>query len=150
MLEMLLEKKLRYSMMNNFQEGLFHFVARFSSPQFMDLFRRKADLSDLDTEQRSICSVRLWEKSYLGMTPFERAKWRRDHQEEWALECGTSPDRDPAAWFAALTSLIESIKAAQELKARTRSTMVNKVDAGTNVIKDHYMHSRVPGAYPQE
>ena len=155
MLEMLLEKQPQYSITNNFHEGLLHYIARFGGFQYIEIFLRKADLFDLDIERKNTSGVKLWKECYPGMTALELAERRRDHQAERALECGTSLDPDPAAWFAAFTSFIGSIKAAQESKIRNSDNSSAKVsslklsddiDAGVNGSMD----PRVPGAYPQE
>ena len=159
MLEMLLEKKPQCLDSNDYHEGLLHHVARFSGSRYMRTFQQKADLSNLDTEQRSISGTRLWEKCSLGMTAHELAEWRRDHQAEWASECGMPLDPDPVAWFVAFTIFVGSIKAAQEPQLRkinnssassSTSVLPDERDEGESGKMDHHVSPKVPGAYPPE
>ena len=159
MLEMLLEKKPKCLARNDYQEGWLHYLARFGESRYMNIFRQKADLSDIDTEQKSINGIGPRGKCYPGMTALELAEWRRDHQAEWAYQCSMSPDPDPTAWFAAFTSFIESIKAAQVLKLRNEdkestkassSTPGNEIGPDVSARVDPQVFLRVPGAYPQE
>ena len=53
-LDILLARKPDYSVKDSSEEGVLHYVARYSGFQYMHIFKQKADLSQLDPEQRSI------------------------------------------------------------------------------------------------
>ena len=158
MLEMLLEKKPNILATNPTEEGILHYIARFSRAQYMKIFLQMMDLSDLDIERRSICSFKPYEKSNSGKTALELATWRRDHQLEWSHHCAATPDPDPQAWFADFESFIGAIRAAHDAKTRTTvdgdveifpSMLKHHVDRGESTNVNYGLFPGLPGAYPQ-
>ena len=101
------------------EEGLFHYMARFGSLAFLQVFRHRIDLTELDVDRRSNAGLIDLERSVPGKTAMELAEWRRDSQSEWSLENQMDPDPDPEAFFTAFKAWIDEIRAAH--RARSRS-----------------------------
>ena len=158
MLEILLEVRPKCSVVNNFQEGVLHYIARFSSFNYLRLFEQKANLSDFDPQQRSTRGLKVLAECDPGKTPMEIAEWRRDHQLEWSCDCATTPDSDPQAWFAAFEAFIQSIIAAKALEngiglgpgaeAAVPELSNNPFGDDAKMSMDFQNPFRVPGSYP--
>ena len=95
---MLIRKRPNYQAIDEFHEGLLHYIARFGSLQYMTTLREQADLSGLDVERKSISDLIKRKRSIPGKTAQQLAEWRRDHQSEWAIESSMSLDPDPYLW----------------------------------------------------
>ena len=159
MLEILLKKKPNLLARNDFEEGLLHFLARFSCVQYLRIFQQKSDLSELDSEQRSIRDPNSREKCDPGKTALELAEWRRDHQSEWSLASATPLDPDPQAWFAAFETFLDFVKSAHDAKlandrgsrAEGSSSMPDsQSNTGESTSVDLQICPRLPGAFPRE
>ena len=150
-LQLILNKKPDYQALDTYHEGLLHYIARYGSIEDITIFKEKTDLSTLNVDQRSACSLNRFEKSSNGKTAIELAMWRRDHQSDWALDGQMDLDPDPQAYFVAFQSWIESIRATHiaktvrsaENNAIQRIPMSEESDLGINTL-------RIPGSYPKE
>ena len=84
------------------------------------------------------------------------ARWRRDHQEEWSVDCMMPLDPDPQAWYAAFESWIGSIKAAYAAKRSNDPRVSMGTSTGeapvstTDVGEDQNVWPQIPGSYPSE
>ena len=163
----LLHRGANYKMKNNFHEGLLHHLARHGTINTI-AWLQDTNLTGLSAHERSFCGFTRNEKVSYGKTAMELAIWRRDFNEDWAMECYKQMDPDPQAWFAAFETLVNSIEddeAARDLPtdvgASSQTTSVDhettveaestsKGGSCTDQCQNHEVMPRLPGSFPKE
>ena len=168
----LLERGVDHTAKNQLDEGPLHYVARYEDAATIHGLRlQDLDFTGLSAHEPSRCGLVPWVHVPYGKTAMELAVWRRDRNEDWAIETGEKPDPDPHAWFEAFESFVRSIAnksgsaphngiscpatSVHHHKYAINAESTRKVNSGTMQSQSHHHHEgtwklELPGSFPQE
>ena len=163
---MLLECGADYKVKDINKEGILHYVARYGSSAVISLLRQ-VDLSGLEVSARNTCGIDQQDKVPIGMTPMELARYRRDHNNQFALINVEPLDENPKGWYSAYESFIDSLTANESIEhlsefwdplENSDGRILNASDSSRNEngmgldknirVQEEYVCRDLPGTFP--
>ena len=161
-LRILLDRKPNLHATDNMEQGVCHYMARWGSLTFLQVFQRQTGFTGLDVERRSLCGLDYLSRSIPGTTAMELAAWRRDRQSEWSLSSSMDLDPDPQAYFTAFEAWIDDIRATNPVRSSDAVEVDGKTFGGDGegmetstgseqiAVADYVLRQRVPGSFPED